>query len=622
MSVYTEEVNLKDGISGPAKSASNELNALTKALTSAQDKLTVASATGNIKAFKAAQADVSALKAAISQLPPASSAATAATNELANATTQATGSSMGLQEELAELTGGLSIVVEVAGAVVAAFGAVVVAGAAMAIKASEAKQKMTSLFDALGEGKISGKETIGMLDELGDQIGQTREKLAPLAKEFVTMGVTSTAQLKSLTLAAASAGAMAEGGAEAFTKLYKQASAAAETGSKFTVPYKKLDAQLAAMGLNIGDLAKAMGKSPEDLTRGLKAGTINAKEFANALQQAATTKGAGPLARAGASLTNVWAKFQENISKFFEDVDVGPFLEQVKGLFDIFGQAQPSGQALKAGIGGFFKQVFETATKVVPLVRHFLLDLVIYGLKAYIALKPIVKWFKDLQQNQAVMRVVTTLFEGLKVAAIAVGVVIGVVVVSFGVLAATMVTVTVAFWGLVGTIGAFVSNTIGALIGWAGGAAKAAKDFIAGLVNGIAGGASSVVKAVKGLADGAKNAFKNALGIHSPSKEMMKLGNFAGQGVAMGLDQSADQVGASSASMAGSAKDGAASGLSGGGSGGGGGATTINVTVESGAIVIGGGAAGGQSGGGQSAAELTETAVALIFERIALASGL
>src|SRR5258708_3606870 len=111
---------------------------------------------------------------------------------------------------MAAATGGMSVVVEALGAVAAAFGALTLAGAAFAIKVSEAKGKLTGMFDALGEGKISGGQVIGMLDDLGDRIGQTRDQLAPLAKGFLTMGITGKDALQKLTLAAASAGALAE----------------------------------------------------------------------------------------------------------------------------------------------------------------------------------------------------------------------------------------------------------------------------------------------------------------------------------------------------------------------------------------------------------------------------
>jgi hypothetical protein len=443
---------------------------------------------------------------------------------------------------------------EVAAAAVQAAGGIAsltLGGAALAISANEAKAKWTSLFDALGGGQTTGAETLGMLDELGDKIGQTREQLAPLARGFMTMGITGKEQLEGLTTAAAAANAMVAGGADAFTKLYGQINAAAATGSKLTIPYKKLDTQLREMGLNVGDLAGQMGMSTDKLQAGLKAGTISASALGTALTDAASSKGAGPLQRAANSLTSVWAKFKENIDKIFESIDVGPFLEQVKSLFDIFGQGPASGQALKAGIGGFFKQVFETATKVVPMVKHFLLDLVIWGLKGYIALKPIVTWFQDLRKNQTVMAIMTQAFEGLKIAVEVVAGVIAAVVVLFLGLAAVGTAVGASLWALAGIVIGFVTDTIVKLGEWVTEAENAGTDFVKGLIDGITSGAAGVVDAVTGLAGKAKDAFTDFLGIKSPSKVMFEAGDVGvAGGVAAGVQAGTPDVAAASADMA------------------------------------------------------------------------
>ena len=622
MAVYTETLDLKSNVATEAKSAASQMRTLQDSLTATRTAMVKAAATGGTmsKQYIALAKQATQYEAAAKLIPKALLQEADAQKKVAEARKRAAERSdalkdqasgiLGLNDGLAEATGGLSVVAEAAGAAALAFGAVVVAGAAMAIEANEAKQRMVALFDALGEGQISGKETVAMIDELGDKLGQTRAQLAPVVQSFVTLGITGKEQLEGLTTAAASAGAMAEGGAEKFAALFGQVNAAAETGSKLTIPYKKLEKQLAGVGLNIGDLARQMGISQEALTKGLKAGTIDASKFGDALTSAASDKGAGALAKQGRSLSNIWAKFQENIMKLFEEVDVGPFLDQVKDLFDIFGQGKASGQALTAGIGGFFKGVFATATKVVPMVKHFFLDLVILGLRAYIALKPIAKWFLDLRNNATVMSVLSFALAGLGKVALVLAGAVAVVVGIFVVMTAAAGVVAAGLWTLIGV----VSNVAVSILQFLGDlpvkALQFGKDFVAGLVSGITGSAGAVVDAVKGLADGAKNAFKNVLGIHSPSKVMAQMGAFAGQGVAQGLDSSAPDVHGAASDLGGMAASGAASGI--GSSGGGKGGVTVN--VEPGAIVI--------QGAGKGADELTEEAVAILFERVALAQGL
>ena len=625
-------LGLVNKVSAPAADAARQMSILEKAANATRNALTKSDALGNVQKHKALTNQLKALDAAQSVIPPhllaevaAHKKLTAAIAEQAKAQKTADkasaksassapsgggGGGLGGQAELAEMTGGLSVVAEAAAAAAVAIGVVVVAGMALAIEASEAKQRLVSLFDALGEGKVSGAETVAMMDKLGDSIGMTRAQLTPIVQTFMTLGITGKEQLEGLSLAAARAGAMATGGAENFAKLFGQVNAAAETGSKLTIPFRKLEKQLLGVGLNIGDMATQMGISEAALTKGLKAGTVDAKKFGDALSTAASTKGAGALAQQGASLTNVWAKFQENIMRMFEDIDVGPFLLQVKSLFDIFGKGKASGQALSAGIGGFFKQVFAYATKVVPYIKRFLLDVVIYGLKAYIALKPIIKWLKEMAANEKVIKIFKQALTALGISALVVAGVIGVIVVVatamawiMGALAVGIVLLSVKIYELVVGAGA-------AMVKWVSSAASLASDFVSGLVSGITNGASAVVNAVKGLANGAKNAFKGALGIASPSKEMAKLGKFAGEGVAVGLDASTSTVSSAAGDLGGSTLGATAGGASGGGKSGGG----VTVNIASGAIVI--------QGAGKGAEDLTEQAISLMFERIALSQGL
>lgn len=620
MAIYTEEVRLDaSSFESASKAAAesvtkleHEMTVLQKTLSSAQDRMTKASALGDIAGFRKAKTDAANLTATLDPLKTKHAEATAQMQQFSGAASQASASSADLQAELAEVTGGLSLVIEALAVVGGAIGAVVIAGAALAIEASEAKAKMVGLFDALGEGKVTGKETVAMLDELGDSIGQTREKLAPLAQKFMAMGVTGTAQLRALTLAAASAGALAEGGGEAFEKMFKKISAAAQTGAALKIPLKGLGS-LADMGLTVDDVSRKMGISAQKLQQQLKAGSVDAKKFGDALQQALVEKGAGPLERAGASLTNVWAKFKENISKMFEDVDVGPFLEEVKQLFDIFSQAKPSGQAMKAGIGGFFKEVFALATKLVPMVKHFLLDMVIYGLRAYIALRPIAKWFQDLLKNQTVMKILVGAF---KVFGVVLLVVAGAIAFVVALVVACWVACTALILAVYAAIGAFTALVDGAgkaLADWLKSAASAAGEFISGLVNGIKNGVGDVVEAVKGLASKAKEGFKKALGISSPSKVMMEFGGHVAGGVAEGMTSRAPEVHAASSELAG-----AAAGGFGGGSGtasrGGSAGSNVTLHIEKGAVNI--------SGAGKSAEEITEAMLAVVFERLALEQGL
>lgn len=615
MSVYEEVIDLVDHISGPANTASksvlslgDKMNLLQNQVKATQAAMLKAQALGNTKAYKKLGEDLANYKNALGSVEKQ------VTSEAAAEST----SLKGVTSQVAELGGVYTAVAAAAAGAALAFGALIVAGSALAIEASTAKMQMISMFDALGGGVITGARVDDMLDEMRSKLGVTKDTMVPLVKEFLSMGVTSEDALQKMTTAALSAKALAggsEAAAQSFTNLSKKIQAAAETGQALKIPLKGLGS-LNEMGLNVNDVAQQMGISAEKLGAQLKSGSVDAKAFGNALQDALIAKGAGPLETMSLSASNLGAMLKEYLGDLFEDLgdSVKPFLAQVKDLFGIFdSKGKPSGQALKQGIEGVFKNVFSIATKVVPMVKHFLLDMIIFGLKAYIALKPIVGWFLDLRKNTTVMNVLTFALEGLGKVALVIGGALAVVVGIFVGMTALAGVVAGGLWTLIGVIGNVAVTILQFLGELPTKALQFGKDFVSGLVNGITSGAGFVVDAVKGLADGAKNTFKSVLGIHSPSTVMAQMGNYAGQGVAVGLNAAVPDVHGAASDLGGAAVGGASKGMSSGGAAGSSGG--LSITVEAGAIVI-------QGGADKSVLDLTEEAISMLFERVALAQGL
>jgi phage-related minor tail protein len=62
------------------------------------------------------------------------------------------------------------------------------------------------------------------------------------------------------------------------------------------------------------------------------------------------------------------------------------------------------------------------------------------------------------------------------------------------------------------------------------------KDIIQGLINGISSLKNRALQKAQEIADGIKSRIKSALGIHSPSRVMMELGEDTGQGFVLGLE--------------------------------------------------------------------------------------
>ena len=74
-------------------------------------------------------------------------------------------------------------------------------------------------------------------------------------------------------------------------------------------------------------------------------------------------------------------------------------------------------------------------------------------------------------------------------------------------------------------------------------------NIIQGLVEGIAGMAGSVVSTIQNVVGGAIDFAKGLLGIHSPSRVFKEIGKFTGEGLAIGINNEADNVAKASENM-------------------------------------------------------------------------
>ncbi|MDO4610956.1 tape measure protein [Corynebacterium sp.] len=80
------------------------------------------------------------------------------------------------------------------------------------------------------------------------------------------------------------------------------------------------------------------------------------------------------------------------------------------------------------------------------------------------------------------------------------------------------------------------------------------RNIVQGLINGISGFIGRAVATARSLASQVKNAAMSALGIHSPSRVFMEIGEHVGEGMALGMERSRRRVADAAAVMAGSAE--------------------------------------------------------------------
>lgn len=547
---------------------------------------------------------------------------------------------MGVAESLAGLAQMLDLVVpglgqiasaaiKVGGAFAAMTVGIVQAGAEMAIEATLGKNAMVTMFAALGGGREEGEKTEEMLGGLSEKIGLTKNELAPLAQSFMAMGIEGTEALEHVTLAAASAQAImgSPAAANAFSNLTKKIETAIQTSQGLKVPLKGLGS-LADMGLRVEDVAKRMNISSEALAAQLKAGSADAAKFGDALQDALIEKGAGPMARMGLSFGAMKKMFGQSVEDMFEDMSeaVEPFMLQLKDLLSIFGQSSNSGKVMKSAIGGAFSFILKSATPMILHIKHFFQDVIIWSLKSYIFLKK--HWSEVKIVLTGVGVILGTIAAGLVlVSALIVGpfVIAGAII--WG-LAAALVGAWVAVAGFVADTAKAAGAIVGGLIQPIKDTIKDAltygSEFVNGFIEGITAKIGAAKDAAIAMGKSALDGVKGILGISSPSKVMFQLGGWTAEPFAAGIKGGAGAVESASADLGSAAVMGSTSGLK---------ASDYKATIGASSDSKSTGKSGGASISGivinitapdgvTNAHELTESAIATIFERIALQQGL
>lgn len=514
----------------------------------------------------------------------------------------------GITEALGGIASTLDLVLpglgQFASAAIHAFGSVAgsVVGlvqemAKMSIEATQAKASLIETFGALEGGIADGRATEEMFSELSQKIGVTESTLVGFGQKFVAMGIESEDALRKITLAAVSAQAIMRDPAagDAFATLAKKIQLASDTGHGLKIPLKGLGS-LASMGVRVDDVAKRMGLSSHDLSEQLKKGTASAKLFGDALQDALIEKGQGPLKRMAFGMDNLKKMFGQSIEEMFEDMGhaVDPFMAQVKSLLGIFSQSTATGKVMKGAITQAFTAIFGVATRVVPVIKHFFQDMIIWSLKSYIFIR----------QHWTEIRPVLAM----------VGVTLGVIAVAFGAVAVVVGAVVGLFVALVGA--GIAAQAM--LVNMAMKAYEFGDQLVTGLIRGIKAGIGAVGDAASELGHSALNAIRNALEMHSPSRVMVKVGMQAGESMAGGMVGAAPKVAQAggvigSAAVAGVRPIGSGSYAKAGESMAGGSSRPMSI----GKVEVHVHAADGVT----HVTELTEVAVAALFERLALMQG-
>jgi hypothetical protein len=284
----------------------------------------------------------------------------------------------------------------------------------------------------------------------------------------------------------------------------------------------------------------ALGKGgAADFVADIKAGKRAVGELARETQ----SKLGGIVEKKMMGLDAQSAKLKKNFAGLFDGLNIEPVLAGMRVLVDMFDEASVTGQTIKFLFETIFQPLINQAERAAYFVEAFALGFMIGMLKLYIAAKPIIKaiagffGFDDAALED-------TLASVTKVGEFFAFVLAGIVTVLGVLTGVVFVATTAAFAGFVAPFVAAgfaikkVIDVVGEVIDYIKALDLAAlgRDMLTGLARGITGAAGFVIDAIKGTIDGAIKSAKSMLGIASPSKVFMGMGENTGDAYAHGVE--------------------------------------------------------------------------------------
>jgi|ADGO01.1.fsa_nt_gi hypothetical protein len=256
----------------------------------------------------------------------------------------------------------------------------------------------------------------------------------------------------------------------------------------------------------------------------------------------------GPIAqRIMLSLPNQANRLRMSLERIFSGLRIEKFLGALDQITRLFSQQTATGRALKAIIEAIFQPMFNATETLGPIMRRFFQGLVIGALLLTIGFLRVRNALRDafgdseILSNQQLMTAAlvagTAVVFAFATAATLASVVVGLLAVTVLTFVASMLLIP----AVIIAAGLAIEYALGAIVDWfqTTDFGALAQELINGLVGGLLRGAGAIRSAVTSLANTARNTFRSALGISSPSRVFAQFGVNIAEGVSRGIDRGA-----------------------------------------------------------------------------------
>lgn len=246
-----------------------------------------------------------------------------------------------------------------------------------------------------------------------------------------------------------------------------------------------------------------------------------------------------------ASLEVQTLKQKENWASLFRGINVDPFLNAMKRLRDIFSQQTAAGRALKQLLTTFLQPLFDAAEGGAVFMRRFFKQMIIGVQELVIAYLLVRNWFRKAfgpDQTKSMSDLFLKLDIG-RVVVYTLAAALGALAISAIIAAAPFLLMAAAiYFGIEALMGLY---QLWEEIDWV----DLGNAIVDGIVGGLNAGWDALTSVFGDLADSSVKAFKDALGISSPSKVFARVGTEIPAGAAQGIEQGTPQAQAAAQGM-------------------------------------------------------------------------
>lgn len=292
-------------------------------------------------------------------------------------------------------------------------------------------------------------------------------------------------------------------------------------------------AALAEKALGAGGAAKFIDR--------IKEGKLAVADFAVEAQQ----KFGGIVERKLLGLGDQAIILKRNLAGLFGGLDIESALAGISRFVDMLSESHAVGRTIKFFFETIFGPFVDSIDDAFFAVEAFVLGFLIGVTKMYIAAKPAIAAIADLLGFDDTSTIFT--LENLTAAGQLLAPVFAAGITIFGLFVAAVLGAAAVLVAVPIAIQAALQTVMGAIMGaidfiGAIDMGQVASDLWAGFVDGIINFGPNVVSAITGVVGGAIDAAKSLLGIASPSKVFAEIGENTGEGMSMGVEDTAPAV--------------------------------------------------------------------------------